>query len=145
MLYRQHSLRKSGVSSLILIDTHILIWTAFESRRLSVAARTAIYNSRQDAQGLAISDMTLLELARLDWQKRISLNVSLESFLQEAEERFVVLPMDGRIGVQAFALPAAFPKDPADRVIVATALVHNLPLITADRAIRRLKACTTIW
>src|SRR5207253_1866089 len=54
---------------------------------------------------------------------RIKLNASLEAFLAEIEARFIVLPITGRICVSALALPAAYPRDPADRVIGATALV----------------------
>jgi PIN domain nuclease of toxin-antitoxin system len=47
--------------------------------------------------------------------------------------------------MQAFALPANYPKDPVDRVIGATALIEDLPLVTADREIRKWKAVPTIW
>jgi PIN domain nuclease of toxin-antitoxin system len=51
----------------------------------------------------------------------------------------------GHICVQAFGLPANYPKDPADRIIGATALVEGLSLVTADRAIRNSRAVPTIW
>jgi len=69
----------------------------------------------------------------------------LEAFLAEIEARFIVLPITGRICVSALALPAAYPRDSADRVIGATALVEGLPLITADDGIRRSKTLKTIW
>jgi PIN domain nuclease of toxin-antitoxin system len=94
---------------------------------------------------LAICDITLLELATLATKGRICLDISLESFLQEVEARFVVLPISGRACVRAIGLPAAYPKDPADRIIGATALVEGLSLLTADREIRRSKALQTIW
>src|ERR1700740_875666 len=105
----------------------------------------AINDARKNADGLAISDITLLELATLANKGRIRLDISLESFLQEVEARFVVLPISGRAGVRAVALPAAYPKEPADRIIGATALVEGLALLTADREIRRSKALQTIW
>jgi PIN domain nuclease of toxin-antitoxin system len=86
-----------------------------------------------------------LELATLATKGRIRLDISLESFLQEVESRFVVLPIRGRACARAMGLPAAYPKDPADRVIAATALVEGLSLLTADRAIRRSRAVQTIW
>ena len=89
--------------------------------------------------GLAISDITLLELATLARKDRIRLDISLESFLQEVESRFIVLPMSGRACARAMGLPATYPKDPADRIIGATALVEGLSLLTADRKIRRSK------
>jgi PIN domain nuclease of toxin-antitoxin system len=129
----------------ILVDTHVVVWLAFDPSQLSKNARAAIDDARQKGDGLAISDITLLELATLSSKRRIRLNVSLESFLHEVEARFIVLPMSGRACVRALGLPAAYPKDPADRIIGGTALVEGLALLTADRAIRRSRALHTIW
>ena len=130
---------------MILVDTHVVAWLAFDQDRISRKARTAIDDARKNADGLAISDITLLELATLVTKGRIHLDISLESFLQEVESRFVVLPISGRACARAMGLPAAYPKDPADRVIAATALVEGLSLLTADRAIRRSRTVQTIW
>jgi PIN domain nuclease of toxin-antitoxin system len=108
-------------------------------------ARTAIDDARKYANGLAISDITLLELATLMRKGRIRLHISLESFLQEVESRFVVLPITGRACARAMGLPTAYPQDPADRILAATALVEGLALMTADRDIRRSRAVQTIW
>ncbi len=86
-----------------------------------------------------------MELAALASKGRIHLDISLESFLQEVEARFVVLPISGRACVLSLELPPSYPKDPADRIIAATALVEGLPLLTADRKIRQSKAVQTIW
>jgi PIN domain nuclease of toxin-antitoxin system len=129
----------------ILVDTHVVVWLAFDQDQISRKARSAIDNARRTGDGLAISDITLLELATLASKGRIQLDISLESFLQEVEARFVVLPISGRACVRAIGLPAAYPKDPADRIIGATALVEGLPLLTADREIHRSKALRTIW
>jgi PIN domain nuclease of toxin-antitoxin system len=91
------------------------------------------------------SDITLLELTTLASKGRIHLGISLESFLQEVEARFVVLPITGRACARAVGLSAAFPKDPADRIIGATALVEGLSLITADREILPSKVVHTLW
>lgn len=130
---------------MILVDTHVVVWLAFDQERISRNARTAIDDARKYADGLAISDITLLELATLMRKGRIRLNISLESFLQEVESRFVVLPITGRACARAMGLPTAYPKDPADRIIAATALVEGLALMTADRDIRRSRAVQTIW
>jgi PIN domain nuclease of toxin-antitoxin system len=130
---------------MILVDTHVVVWLAFDQDQISRKARSAIDNARRNGDGLAISDITLLELATLASKGRIQLDISLESFLQEVEARFVVLPISGRACVRAIGLPAAYPKDPADRIIGATALVEGLSLLTADREIHRSKALRTIW
>lgn len=130
---------------MILVDTHVVVWLAFDQDQISRKARTAIDDARKNADGLAISDITLLELATLASKGRIRLNISLESFLQEVESRFVVLPITGRACARAIGFPATYPKDPADRIIGATALVEGLSLLTADREIRRSRAVRTIW
>ena len=130
---------------MILLDTHVVVWLAFDPSRLSKQARLAIDDAREKGDGLAVSDITLLELTTLVDKGRIRLDISLESFLREVETRFVVLPITGRACVRALGLPAAYPQDPADRMIGATALVEGLPLLTADREIRRSKAVHTIW
>jgi len=129
----------------ILVDTHVVAWMAFEQDRLSRNARAAIDDARGTGGGLAISGITLWELATLAGRGRIRLDVSVESFLGEVEARFTVLPITGRACVRALSLPAAYPKDPADRIIAATALVEGLSLLTADREIRRARALRTIW
>jgi PIN domain nuclease of toxin-antitoxin system len=134
-----------GQPGLILVDTQVVLWLAFEQNRLSRKAREAIDDARANARGLAISDITLLEIATLAGKGRIQLNATLESFLQEVEARFTVLPISGRPCARTMGLPSSYPKDPADRIIAATALVEGLTLLTADREIRRAKAVRTIW
>jgi PIN domain nuclease of toxin-antitoxin system len=129
----------------ILVDTHVVVWLALDQTQLSKNARAAIDDARRNGDGLAISDITLLELATLSSKGRIRLNISLESFLREIEARFTILPISGRACVRALGLPAVYPKDPADRIIAGTALVEGLSLLTADRAIRRSRALPTVW
>lgn len=129
---------------MILVDTHIVVWLALEPDRLSTKARSAVRDARR-GEGLAISDISLLELATLVVKERVQLKTSLESFLREVEARFVVLPITGRACILALGLPPSYPKDPADRIIAGTALAEGLALITADRAVRESKAVHTIW
>ncbi len=130
---------------MILVDTHVVVWLAFDQSQISAKAKGAIDDARKNADGLAISDITLLELATLASKGRIRLDISLESFLREVEARFVVLPISGRACARGMGFPASYPKDPADRIIGATALVEGLSLLTADREIRRSRAVQTIW
>lgn len=130
---------------MIVVDTHVVVWLAFDQDQFSRKARSAIDDARKNADGLAISDITLLELAALVSKGRIRLDISLESFLEEVEARFVVLPISGRACARAMGFPASYPNDPADRIIGATALVEGLSLLTADREIRRSRTVQTIW
>jgi len=134
-----------GQSRVILLDTHAVLWLTTDPAKLSGKAKPAIEDARKSGDGLAISDITLLELATLASKGRIHLSISLESFLQEVEARFVVLPISGRACARAMGLPTAYPKDPADRIIGATALVEGLSLITADREIHRSKVVNAVW
>jgi len=130
---------------LILVDTHVVVWLAFDQSQISRKARAAIDEARALGDGLAISDFTLLELVTLASRGRIHLGISLESFLQEVETRFAVFQITGRACARAMGFSSIYPKDPADRIIGATALVEGLSLITADREIRRSKLVPTIW
>ncbi len=130
---------------MILLDTHVVVWLALAPERISKIARAAIDEARQNDDGLAICGITLLEMATANLNGRISLSMSLESFLRDVEERFVVLPISARACARTLTLPAGYPKDPADRVIGATALVEGMGLVTADREIRRAKVVRTIW
>jgi PIN domain nuclease of toxin-antitoxin system len=134
-----------GRSLLILLDTHVVLWLTSDPNRLSAKAKTAIEDSRINREGLAICDITLLELATLASRGRIQVGIGIDALFQELESRFVVLPISGRACARGMAFPATYPRDPADRIIAATALVEGLSLVTADREIRRSKLVPTIW
>ena len=134
-----------GRPVLILLDTHVVIWLASGEPRVSTKAEAAIDEARQNQQALSISDFTMFELVMLFRKKRVGLNISLESFLFEVEQRFVILPITRDVCVQTLAFPRKYPRDPADLIIGATAVVNGLTLVTADRAIRESGAVPTIW
>jgi PIN domain nuclease of toxin-antitoxin system len=130
---------------LILLDTHVVIWLAQDYRRISPTAQSAIESARKKGHGLAVSGITLVEIAQLASRGRIDLTPDLKTVLLEVESRFIVLPITANIALQAFALPASYPNDPADRLIGATAVVEGLELVTADAHIRKSRAVPTIW
>lgn len=130
---------------MILLDTHVVLWLGLEETRISKNARATIDLARRENRGMAISDVTLMEIVRLSSHKRIYFTGGLELFLRDVERRFTVLPVTANIAIQAFDLPANYPNDPVDRVIGATALIEDIPLLTADREIRRSRAVPTIW
>jgi PIN domain nuclease of toxin-antitoxin system len=134
-----------GRSLLILLDTHVVIWLAHDYQRISRAAQSAIEQARKKDRGLAVSCITLFEITLLASRGRVRLAPDVETVVPEIERHFIVLPITANIAVQAFELPAGYPKDPVDRIIGATALVEDIPLLTADQAIRRSRAVPTVW
>jgi PIN domain nuclease of toxin-antitoxin system len=134
-----------GRTPLILLDTHVVVWLSFAEEKISPKARRAIDSARKSGEGLAISDITLLELATLVRKGRIRPTIGLEAFLAEVEARFVVLPMTGRVCARAMSFPESYPNDPADRIIGAMALVEGITLLTADRNVVRSGVVQTLW
>lgn len=134
---------------MIFLDTHVLIWMASDPKRLSKKAREAIRSEREkearEKTGVAIAAITLWELAWLAENGRIQVAGSVESFVRETASRVMVAPITPEIAAFAVQLPSSFPKDPADRLIAATAMVEGAPLITADERIRGAKVLRTIW
>ncbi len=129
---------------MILLDTHAVLWMAGDPQRLSKRARDTIRDARQNS-GIAVASITLLELARLAQSRRIQVLGSVESFVRETVARVVLRPMTPEIAALSVRLPVQFPKDPADRLIVATAIVEGMDLVTADEHIRKSRVVTTIW
>ncbi len=129
---------------MILLDTHTLIWLARDPSKLSKAAAEAIRISVHSG-GLAISAMTLWELAWLATHARLNLKESVDDFVEELSSRTSIRPITPRIAILANQLPATYPSDPSDRLIGATALAEGIPLVTKDRSIRNYKQIKTIW
>jgi PIN domain nuclease of toxin-antitoxin system len=130
---------------LILLDTHVALWLTLESRQLTRKPTVILAEARERAEAIAIASITLIETARLIAHKKINVQVSLDAYMTELEARFTVLPITAAIAAATIRLPASYPRDPADRIIGATALVHGATLITADERIRKAKAVRTIW
>lgn len=130
---------------MILLDTNIVLWLAFEPQRISRDAETAIADSRRNNQPMAICGITLLELTTMSNKGRFRYFTKIEDFLSEIEAAFHVLPITSRACAHVLTLPASYPNDPADRIIGATAIAEGIPLVTADRDIRRSRAVRTIW
>jgi PIN domain nuclease of toxin-antitoxin system len=128
---------------MILLDTHSAIWLALSPERLSRSARGAIEGNVP--AGLALSAQSLFEVAWLIVRRRILPNEPLDKFIHSFQSRFTVYPLTSTIALAAAQLPASFPSDPFDRIIAATAIVERVPLLTADRNIRRYRALHTIW
>jgi PIN domain nuclease of toxin-antitoxin system len=128
----------------ILLDTHVVLWVAQVPELLSMNAEEAIRTERQ-RDGIGISDKTLWELAMLVSRGRVGVKISLLDFLRAVEQNFTIFPVTAEIADRAASLSAQYPKDPADRVIGATALVHGLKLVTKDERIRDSGEVPVVW
>lgn len=129
---------------MILVDTHTSVWLAEAPELLSAQAHEAIRLERL-IDGVAISDKTLWELAMMVSRGRFRLRTSLSDFLRTVERTFIVLPITGAIAERSMLFSAKFSKDPTDRIIAATAVVHGLRLITTDTKIRASKEVDCVW
>jgi PIN domain nuclease of toxin-antitoxin system len=138
---------------MILLDTHAWIWWLAQPASLSAAARDAIGRAVDtggaggNAEGVAVSAISVWELAMLVQRGRLDLTMTPSHWLEECGRLpfLSFLPLDPQIALRAVSLAPAFHADPADRMIVATALVHGLTLVTKDDRIRGHGVVTTIW
>ena len=135
-----------GDHSLILLDTHVLQWLVSDSSRLSRPAVREIRRSRA-ADGIAIASITLWELASLMAQGRILTYARIEDSLEliVRSSGVIVKPITPVIAALATQFPASYPRDPADRLIGATARAEGLTLVTRDERIRACPLLRTIW
>ena len=76
---------------------------------------------------------------------RILLPKSLAEYFRYIESMYVVLPITGAIAERAMLFTGKFPNDPTDRLIAATAVVHDIKLVTKDKPIRQSKQVDCIW
>jgi PIN domain nuclease of toxin-antitoxin system len=113
----------------INLDTHILIF-ALAGKLRSKERR------RLDEETWGISGIVLWELAKLVELRRIDLNLADRS-VRRVLESLHVWPIDLEVAVISTKLD--FGGDPADQLIAATSVVHDVPLLTRDRRIRRSK------
>lgn len=119
---------------MILLDTHILIWLLIAPENLSAKARKVILAARKSVP-LALSAISLWEIAWLAQNGRISIDVSVDSFVKKCASYVQVFPITHQIAVRSVQFPKSYPNDPQDRIIGATALVEGIRLLTYDKLI----------
>jgi len=94
---------------------------------------------------LAISAISLVELASLLYRGRVGHSGNIEATIREYTDRVTIKPITLDIAVLTAHFPPDFPSDPMDRIIAATARAENLPLVTADERILSCRLLKTIW
>jgi len=119
-----------------LLDTHVLVHWLSGSSRLTEAQRRVVEGASEE-EPLLLSDISLWEIARLASLGRIALDRPLRDWLEAA----VAPPLVRRVSISpavasgVAALPDTFHRDPADRIIVASARTTGATLLTQDRRI----------
>ena len=129
---------------MILLDTNALVWAASDSKELSRPAASAIRRARLDG-GLAVSAITVWELAFLLTKGRIRAFGTVESSIRLFLEGVAVRPITPEIAVLAAQFPEDYSRDPSDRLIGGTARAEGLTLVTRDEKIRRSPLIKTLW
>jgi PIN domain nuclease of toxin-antitoxin system len=129
----------------LLLDTHFWIWWLTPRSPLKPAERNAL-DAAAEAGGVCLAAISLWEAQLLHSKQRLQLPLPFPDWLSRATESRVltVLPLDRDVVIAVDSLPARFHGDPADRLIVATARTHGIPLTTRDRAIRRSRTAK-LW
>ena len=122
---------------MIVLDTHVWVWWVNDSTQLSEAQRQEIARNEDDQIGISV--ISCWEVAKLCEYGRLELPVELAEWFQESLRYpgVSLLDLTPEIAIESTTLPGAFHSDPFDQMIVATARVHDCPLVTSDDEIVR--------
>lgn len=131
---------------MIVLDTHILVWWSDNPKKLSKIANQAIELAKKKHE-ICISSISLWEIAHLVNKGRIEFTLGFENWVKKIENLSFIrfIPVDNSIAVKSVNLPNFSNNDPADRIIVATALSLGVKLITGDQRILKYPFVKTIW
>lgn len=131
---------------MILLDTHTLIWWLTQDRLLPSSVRNFI-QQHIHGQQVYVSAMSIWEIAMLYRKGRLQLAYDLETWIDQAlaSPGLQWVPADSGILLKSVILPDPFHPDPADRIIVATAMNLGAILVTKDGKIREYPYVRSFW
>jgi len=131
---------------MITIDTHIIVWDALKPEALSPKAKKAI-DQANEKDGIIISEISFWEIAMLIKKRRLIIEVPYLEFIDliKSSNNYLVKGISPEIADLSVDLPDEINPDPADRIICATSIVYNSPLVTADKNLLKSKRVKTIW
>lgn len=131
---------------MIVLDTHAWVWFVSNPERLSEEAKKAIDDARDSGQ-IFVSSISAWEIALLTAKGRLSLTMNVGDWIARSEMLpfLTFIPVNNNIAVRSVNLPQPLHSDPADRIIIATAMTTGFPLVTKDRKIRDYPYMQTIW
>jgi PIN domain nuclease of toxin-antitoxin system len=126
----------------LLLDTHIWIWSALEPSRLSARAKAALEDRRNELWLSPISVWETLVLAR---KKRVILEPTPEAWVRRALDELPIreAAISHEVAIRSEGLRLGH-NDPADRFLVATAIVYELTLVTADKRLVKNRQVSTL-
>ena len=128
---------------MILLDTCTILWLALDQSQLSKIAKDLIDSG---SQKLFLSSVSALEIGRLYQHKKLQLPLTPDEWLEKNMELLNILeiPIHNKEAILSTKLPYHH-NDPADRIIIATALQYNLNILTPDKYIKNYTEINTIW
>jgi PIN domain nuclease of toxin-antitoxin system len=130
----------------ILLDTHALLWWVADRGRMGREATKSIDKALRKDEMLGVSSFSVLEIALLAARGRLRLKPNADVWIEKVEALPVLAfyPVDNRIARRAVSIQLDT-RDPADRIIVATAIEHDATLITGDKKLRACELVKTVW
>ena len=131
---------------LTLLDTHAWLWWVTADRRLAASARRTIERAAS-ASGLALSLISVWEIAKKTEKRQLILDRPLEAWIDEALARpgLRTIELGRPVLLESCRLPGPFHGDPADQLLVATARHRDAVIVTRDDRIRRYPHVRSIW
>jgi len=130
----------------VVADTHALVWYLFSPGRLSARARSALEEAGQGGDPIYVASISLVEVRYLVDKGRLpgDLPHQLDRALDDPSSDLTIVPLDRAVAGALARVPRDAVPDMPDRIIAATALHLNVPLVTRDGMIRAAPI-TTIW
>lgn len=128
---------------MMLLDTHVFVWLVSDQTKLSDKAKQKIASSRGQ---LFLSSASGLEMGLLVNRGRLSLPVDTETFIRKGllQHGIQETAMDWSIALDSTSLPRIH-NDPVDRILIATALRHNMTIVSKDAVIPTYPSVRVIW
>jgi len=131
----------------IVLDTHALVWWVADPKRVPAKATRLVAGAVKAGESIAISSISVWEIAMLVARGRLALTMHVDAWIEKVEALpfLSFIHVDNQIALRSVSLENCPSRDPADRMIVATALGHGATLITADKELRAYRRVKTVW
>ncbi len=131
---------------MIVLDTHAWIWFISKPEVLSKRARKAV-SAAVEEKSVLISSISAWEVALLVIKKRLTLSLDVTDWIAKSEGLPFIqfIEISNSIALKSVNLPQPLHPDPADRIIIATALSAGAPLVTKDKKLLNYPHVKTIW